>query len=185
MNLRDEILKEHSKSQCTKIVDWIGDSQKKFDELFHLFLNDEYRVIQRAAWPVSYCVIAYPQFIQKHWNKFFKNLQKQGLHVAVKRNSVRLLQDIDIPKKYEGDVMNICFDLLSSPTETVAVKAFSLSVLGKLSKQYPEIIPEIKLLIEEQIPHQTAAFKSRAKKFLKEVDKQRQYTIDYEKRRDR
>jgi hypothetical protein len=29
---------------------------------------------------------------------------------------------------------------------------------------YPEILAEIKLMIEEQLPYQTAAFKSRAKK---------------------
>ncbi len=37
MNLREEILKEHSKTQCTKIVDWVGDSQQRFDELFQFF----------------------------------------------------------------------------------------------------------------------------------------------------
>lgn len=168
MNLREEILKEHSKAQCNRIVEWVGDSQERFDELFRLFLNDEYRVVQRAAWPVSYSAIAYPGFIKKHFNSLLKNLQKPNLHDAVKRNSVRLLQDVPIPRKYEGDVMNICFNYLASPSEPVAIKAFSLAVLGRLAANYPEIIPEIKLLIEEQLPHQTAAFKSRAKKFLKQ-----------------
>jgi hypothetical protein len=166
-NLRAEILKEHSKAQCTTIINWVGASQKRFDELFHLFLNDEYRVVQRAAWPVSYCVMTHPDFIKKNWPALIKNLQKQNLHNAVKRNSIRLLQDIKIPKKYQGQIMDICFKYVESPTEAVAVKAFSLTVLGNLAKQYPEIIPEIKLLIEEQLPHQTAAFKSRAKVFLK------------------
>ena len=64
--------------------------------------------------------------------------------------------------------MNICFTYLGSPAEPVAVKAFSLAVLGRLAADYPEIVPEIKLLIEDQLPHQTAAFKSRAKKLLKQ-----------------
>jgi hypothetical protein len=166
-NLRQQILKEHSKAQCSAIVNWVGTLQQRFDELFNLFLNDEYRVVQRAAWPVSYCVQAHPEFIKKHWNSFVENLQKPNLHNAVKRNSIRLLQDIAIPKKYQGQIMDICFKYVESPTEAVAVKAFSLTVLGNLAKQYPEIIPEIKLLIEEQMPHQTAAFKSRAKAFLK------------------
>ena len=166
-NLKEAILKEHSKAQCTLIVNWVGANQQRFDELFKLFLNEEYRVVQRAAWPVSYCVVAHPQFIKPHWDNFIKNLQKANLHNAVKRNSIRLLQDIAIPKKYEGQIMDICFNYVESPTEAVAVKAFSLTVLGNLAKQYPEILPEIKLLIEEQLPHQTAAFKSRAKVFLK------------------
>jgi hypothetical protein len=169
-NLREQILKEHSKAQCTKIVNWVGANQQRFDELFTLFLNDKYRVVQRAAWPVSYCVIAHPNFISKHWGRFIKNLQKPNLHNAVKRNSIRLLQNIAIPQKYQGQIMNICFKYVESTAEAVAIKAFSLTVLSNLAQQYPEILPEIKLLIEEQLGRQTAAFKSRAKVFLKEVN---------------
>ncbi|MEO6732682.1 MAG: hypothetical protein ABIN01_15785 [Ferruginibacter sp.] len=172
-NLREEILKEHSKAQCHKIVEWVGGNQQRFDKLFRLFLDDEYRVTQRASWPLSYCVIAHPELIKKKFGELIGNLYKPGLHDAIKRNTVRLLQEIDIPKKYQGEIMNICFSYLESPTEAVAVKAFSLTVLANLAKLYPEILPEIKLMIEEQLPHQTAAFKSRAKYCLKQfaVDK--------------
>ena len=168
-NLRNEILKEHSKLQCNRIVRWIGADQERFDALFCLFLEDEYRVEQRAAWPVGYCIMTHPQFIKKHWGRFIKNLKKTNLHVAVKRNSIRLLQDIEIPKKYQGEIMTICFGYLESPVEALAVKVFSLSVLARLSRIYRDIIPELKLLIEDQLPHQTPGFKSRAKKVLKEI----------------
>ena len=167
MNLREEILKEHSKAQCNKIVEWVGDSEKRFHELFHLFLTDIYRVTQRAAWPVSYCVIAHPEFIRNNFEKLIKNLHKPGLHDSIKRNSIRLLQNLDIPEKYCGEIMDICFSYLASPKETIAVKVFSMTVLGNLSKKYPEIIPEIKALLEEQLPHQSAGFRSRANKLLK------------------
>jgi hypothetical protein len=166
MNLHEEILKEHSKSQCNKIVQWVGDSKKRFEELFYLFLTGEYRVNQRAAWPVSYCVIAHPVFIKNNFGKLIKNLSKSNLHNSIKRNSIRLLQHVDIPEKYQGEVMNICFGYVASPTEPVAVKAFSLTVLGNLAKQYPEIMHEIKALIDQELPHQTVAFRSRAEKLL-------------------
>ncbi len=170
MKLRQEILKEHSKAQCVKIVKWVGSNQQRFDELFSLFLNDDYRVVQRAAWPVSYCVMAHPSLINKHWKRFINNLKKPGLHDAVKRNSIRLMQDIHIPEKYHGEIMNICFEYLASPTESLAVKVFSMSVLANLAKTYPEIKGELKLVIEDQLPHQTAGFKSRAKKILKQFN---------------
>jgi hypothetical protein len=150
-------------------VRWTGSSQQRFDELFQLFLSDEYRVVQRAAWPVSYAVSEHPLLIQKHFGKLLRNLQKPGIHDAVKRNSIRLLQFAEIPKKYHGRVMDICFKYIASPTEAVAIKVFSLTVLQNLSKQYPEIIPEIKLLIEENFERETAAFKNRAKKVLKQL----------------
>jgi hypothetical protein len=167
VNLRNEILKEHSKVQCTKIVEWVGSNQQRFDELFSLFLNDEYRVVQRAGWPVSNCVIAHPALITKHWKKLIDNLKNPNLHDAVKRNSIRLMQDIELPEKYHGEIMGICFRYLESPTEALAVKVFSMSVLGNLAKKYPEIKSELKLLIEDQLPDQTPGFKSRAKKVLK------------------
>ena len=166
MKLREEILKEHSKAQCGKIVKWVGNSQERFDELFYLFLNDEYRITQRAAWPVSYSIIAHPALIKKNWKKFITNLKKPGLHDSIKRNSIRLLQNLEIPEKYHGEIMGICFKFLESPTEALAIKVFSMTVLGNLAKKYPDIIPELKLLIENQLPDQTAGFKSRAKKIL-------------------
>lgn len=169
MNLREEILKEHSKAQCAKIVKWVGSSQQRFDELFSLFINDEYRVVQRSGWPLSYCVIDHPSFISKHWKALINNLKKTNLHNAVKRNSIRLMQDLEIPEKFHGDVMDICFRFLESPKEALAVKVFSMSVLGNLAAIYPDIKPELKLVIEEQLPHQTAGFKSRAKKVLKMI----------------
>jgi hypothetical protein len=166
MDLRKTILAEHSKANCNKITNWVGNSQERFDELFNLFLNSEYRINQRAAWPVSYCVIAHPDLIKKHFSKLIKNLRKPGIHDSIKRNTVRLLQHIDIPGKFHGEVMDTCFNYISSVNEPVAVKAFSLSILQNLSKQYPEIKNEVKLIIEERWLRETAAFRSRAKKFL-------------------
>jgi len=169
MQLRETILSEHSKANCTRIASWVGSNQQRFDELFDLFLNDEYRVVQRAAWPLSNAVIAHPQLIQKHFGRLLKNLNKTGLHDAVKRNTVRLMQDISIPKKYQGKVMNICFDYIISPVEKPAVKAFSLTVLQNLSKQYPEIKQELKTIIEDRWDLESTAFKSRAKKIIKDL----------------
>ena len=166
MNLRETILAEYSKTQTDKIVQWVGASQEKFDELFRLFINDEYRVVQRAAWPLSYCVIQHPALIKKHVSQLLTNLHQPRLPAAVKRNTVRLLQHISIPKKHEGEVMELCFQYIASPTEAVAVKAFSLTILQNLAVSYPEIIPEVTLIIEDRWPHETAAFRSRAKKFL-------------------
>jgi hypothetical protein len=168
MNLRETLLAEHSKAQKIKIVNWIGNNQQRFDELFSLFLSDEYRVVQRAAWPLSFAVIAYPQLIKKHFSKLLKNLDKPNIHDAVKRNTVRLLQDIDMPEKHHGTILNRCFEYINSPLEKVAIKAFSLTILQKLCRQYPDIKQELITIIESQWPYETAAFKSRARKLLKE-----------------
>ncbi len=169
MDLRETILAEHSKKQADKIVKWIGGDQQRFNQLFHLFIHDEYRVVQRAAWPLSFAAIQHPKLIAPHLGKLLKNLFKKGLHDAVKRNSVRLLQYIDIPEKYHGDAMNICFGYIADPQEKAAIKAFSLTVLERLAITYPEIKQELKTIIEDRWDYETAAFRSRAKKILKNL----------------
>ncbi len=167
MDLRKTILKEHTKINCTRIVKWIGSDQQRFNKLFDLFLNDEYRVVQRAAWPLSYAVQSHPELIKNNFARLIQNVKKPTVPDAVKRNTVRLLQDVAIPKKFQGDIMNLCFDYILSPTEKPAVKAFSLTILENLSKQYPEIKQELKTVIEDRWDYETASFKARAKKILK------------------
>ena len=137
--------------------------------MFSIFLNDEYRVVQRAAWPVSYCVEAHPDLINDHYEALIKKLQEPGIHDAVKRNSTRLLQHVTIPEDWQGPVMNICFDYVSSPKEAIAVKAFSITVLANMAQHYPEIIPELKWVIDDQLENQSPAFKSRAKQLYKKL----------------
>ena len=169
MDIREALLTEHSKAQCKTIVQYIGSDKKKFAELMRLFVGDEYRVIQRAAWPLSYCARQHPELITPYFGHLLAMLQKPGVHNAVARNVTRVLKDISIPKKYHGKIMTICFDFVSDINTPVAVKAFSLTILDNLSNDYPEIAPELKLIIEERWEHETAAFKSRAKKILRRM----------------
>lgn len=170
MSLRDTLLAEHSKANCLKIVQWIGDDQKKFNELLRLFLQDEnICVVQRASWPLSYAVEAHPSFISSHFSKLLNNLKKPGLHDAVKRNTLRMLQDTDIPERFRGELMNTCFAYIESVSEKPAIKAFSLTILYNLSRLYPEIRPELKTIIEDRWEYESAAFRSRARKILKAI----------------
>jgi radical SAM superfamily enzyme YgiQ (UPF0313 family) len=170
LNIKDTLLIGHSKAQCTKIVKYIGNNQNRFDELFTLFISNEYRVVQRAAWPISYCVIAQPNLITKHWKTIIQNLNKPNTHDAVKRNTLRFLQDVEIPEKYHGQLMDYCFTYVNTPTEPIAVKCFGLSVLHNLAKIYPDINSELKTTIENILPYASAGVKSRAMKILKEIE---------------
>lgn len=166
MQLRELLLEEHSKTQCDHIVGYIGADKKKFAALMELFFSGEYRVSQRAAWPMSYCVQGHPALIAPYLHRLIGYMGKEGVHDAIIRNSLRLLQHVDIPKKHHGELMNACFSFIEKPETAVAIKAFALTVLGNLARVYPEILPEIKLVIEDRFDHETAAFRSRARKLL-------------------
>lgn len=173
MNIKETLLEDkvYSKVTIMAVAKYACSSAKKFKELMQCFLADDYRLAQRAAWCVGWTAKMKPSMTTPHIKILVQQLERTDVHVAVIRNSVRVLESIDIPEAYHGDVMNACFKFIESPAIPVAIKAFSLTTLFNLSKIYPEIKPELKLIIEERIDHETAAFKSRGKKILKAMGK--------------
>lgn len=150
------------------IADWIGSDKKRFAMLMEHFLNDEFVIEQRASWIANVVYEKQPSLIKPYLERMINKMQEERIHVAVKRHVIRILQDMDIPEHLQGIVMNICFDLLADPKETVAVRCFSMSVLDNLSKIYPELRQELVTILEDQLAQETTAgFRSRAKKILK------------------
>jgi hypothetical protein len=167
MDLRKEILKTHSKAQTDKIINYVGNKPDRFKALLNVYLAGPYRVTQRASWPLSYCVQNYPELLKPHFKTVIDFLKKPDVHDAVKRNTIRLLQYVHIPKRFYGSVADLCFNALQNKKEPVAIKAFSITVLGKLVDNEPDLKNELKLILEEQLPYASPAFKVRAMRFLK------------------
>lgn len=173
MNIHKELLKEknHTKEQALKISAYACSSSKHFKELMQCFFSNEYRLAQRAAWSVSRAANKNTELIKPYIKNLIDQLPRKDVHAAVIRNSVRILQQIEIPESLHGNLMNNCFNFIESPSVPVAIKAFSLTTLFNLSKHYPEIKNELKLIIGERWNHEPAAFKARGKKILKMLEK--------------
>lgn len=166
MITRDEILKEHTRTHALKIASYACASENNFKELMKCFMANDYRIAQRAAWSVSWAAIKKPEMIEPYIKDLVSQMQRTDIHAAVIRNSVRVLEQINIPEKFHGAMMNTCFGFIETPSTPAAIKAFSLTILFNLSHQYPGITQELKLIIEERWDTETAAFRSRGKKIL-------------------
>jgi hypothetical protein len=169
MDLAKTLSLGQSKKRCNQIVNWIGSDKKRFAELMNCFFEAEEKIRRFAAWPMCYCAIANPALIKPWLNRLISVLDEKNGHDALIRNIVRLLQFVEIPKSLEGRIMNHCFQYIQSPNRAPAIKAFSLTILGNLSKKYPEIHSELKLIIEERWPMEKPAFHSRARKIMSEI----------------
>ena len=162
MDIKKELLKEHSKAQALKITRYVGDDKEQFAILMDLFFDKDYRVAQRAAWVVSHCYDQNPALVEPYLSKMVLNLGKE-ISIAVKRNTVRILQFIEIPEELMGDLADCCFKFLNDPKEPIAIKVFSMTIIWNISKVYPELQAELKMAIEDRLPYGSAGFKSRGK----------------------
>jgi hypothetical protein len=172
MDLKKEILKEHSKKHTDKIVKYVGGNSVRFKQLVDVFLAGPYRVTQRAGWPLSICVENCPALATPHLSTLLKHLNKPGIHDSVKRNTLRILQYIDIPRRLHGKVADICFNYLMDKQEPIAIHVFSMSALESIAKENPELKKELQIIIEDHLPFASAGYLSRARKVLKNLSKQ-------------
>ncbi|MES2678251.1 MAG: hypothetical protein V4635_00135 [Bacteroidota bacterium] len=170
MNIEQRLTVEHSRILTMAIVNYIGAEPTRFKELMIVFLNGEYRLTQRAAWPLSYVCIAEPQLLKPYFSKLIGKLKAPGNHPAIKRNILRIFQEIDIPEKYQSAVIDECFKLISDPAQTVAVMAFAITVATRLCKPYPELKRELLLVLQHLATHpQTPAITVRIKRAMKDL----------------
>ena len=166
MNIREALLEVHSKEQAARITTYVGDDPDRFADLMKYLLGPNYRLSQRAAWPVSYCIERRPELVKPYFNVLIKQLERDDAHVAVRRNVARLLQFVEIPKRYQGRIFDACYALLSNPSETVAVRVFSMTVAAKIAKDQPELMNELRLAASQHPEAATAGFRSRARRVL-------------------
>lgn len=171
MDLQSELLKEHSKPQMLRIVQYVGNNKQRMKELMDLFLGNEYRITQRAAWPLGYISIAHPNLVEPYHEQLLKRLQQPGMHDAVKRNILRLWIPNMPPETCWGELFDLCYQLTRSKDEAVAIRVFAMHVMGNIAIRYPELTFELRSLIEELMLLDQPAFVARGKKVLKLIDK--------------
>ena len=167
MDIKAALLQDYSKVQARRIAAYIGSDPDCFKILMTLFFKGEYRVTQRAAHVLGVCSGNQPALVQPYLKDLILNLEKP-VPDAVKRNTIRYLQQVSIPIDLQGRLADICFNYLTG-TEPVAVKAFAMTVLANLVKTEPDLANELKIIIQDQLPHASPGFSARARKILREL----------------
>lgn len=171
MNLREQLLKVHSKPNTMRIVKWIGTDAGRFRELVTILLGNDPLAAQRAAWVLGHATEAHPGLAKPHLGKLIRNLGNKDQHDAIVRNTLRFLQTYDVPEKYLGELTDISFRLLMNVSSPIAVRAFAMVTLRNICRREPGLKNELKAVVEEVIPHASAGLLNCSKKTLKFLEK--------------
>ncbi len=165
MDIRKQLLQEHSKANTLHIVDWIESDSARFEELMALFLGDEYRLVQRSAWVVGELGMRHPSLFTPYLSQLLAAL-REPLHPAVRRNGLKFIAESDLrfPEEEEGLLVDLAFDLLADPKEAIAIRVHAMQVIVNLCKPYPELGLELKPLLTDLLDAGSAGLRSRAKR---------------------
>jgi hypothetical protein len=171
MNIKARLESEHSKILTHQIVDYVGSDAKKFKELCSVFLSSDTRLSQRAAWPLSYIASAHPALIKPYFGTFIKKLKDESQHAAIHRNILRVFEEINIPEKYQAELLDECVKFITASHYPAAVRAFAITVATNISKKHVELAKELSLILNELIQYpQQPAIRVRVKRSLQELN---------------
>lgn len=167
MNIKEQLLVEHSKSNAQLITDYIGTNINRVEELVFCFLSKEYRVSQRSAMVISRIGDHTPELLAPHIDKLVNAFIDPKEKDSVIRSIVRFFQFYTLPEEYQGVVLDRCYILLKDSEQAIAIRAFAMGVIYSISKEYDELKNELKLVLEDLYTVGSSGLENRRKNILK------------------
>jgi len=164
------LLADSSRKLADLTAHMVYNNPPLFSDLITIALSDENPYSPRAARVLSIFTQQYPELIRSHRNRIIQRMP--SLH---NEGAIRSLLKIyaELPMAYttaeRSVLLNLCFDFLSSSDTSVALKAYSMEILYRISEKIPEIRSELYFVIDGQMPFASAGYKSRGSKILKKL----------------
>ena len=156
-------------------ADWVAASALEnpalFSKLLEYSYTDERKLAFRASWTVSKVCDRYPEIIIPHLEEIVESLPKFD-NESVARSFLRILSLSDlnnISPRHHGLLADYSFSALNSGESAIAIKAYVMEVLYKLSLIYPELANELATSIRILMEEGSAGIVARGNMILKKI----------------
>ncbi len=168
-SIKDRILQNRRASNVKQIAkDAI--SENKIGELLDCICNSNVELARLSVWPINHVIninsnILFP-YLPLLINEF-----KRNHHPSVYRTILRIFIKTNIPPELESTLVDYSFKFLYNVEMPIAVRAFSMHILLKVGKKYPEILNETAQYVQLRMEFELPAFKSVGRKVIAANDK--------------
>ncbi len=159
----------------TKEAEWVAASALEnpaiFMKLFEYSLSPDKNLAFRASWTLTKVCDRFPEIIYPYLEQIVKNLSKIN-NESTLRSFLRIisLSDLDkINSIQQGLLADFCFNILNSGFSAIAVKAYTMEILYKLSLIYPELKNELFTSITILMEDGSAGITARGRMILRKL----------------
>ena len=180
--LYDELSKvNHSREKRLYYANFLGAHPELVEPLLAILFRVDDKTSCRAAWVMEFACGQELGIILPHLDLFFQHIHRVHLDPAV-RPVAKICEYLmiayycnesnDLRKKlttaHKETMVEVCFDWMIND-EKVATKAYAMTILHLLGKEYDWIHPELTIILERDFHTQSAAFRARARHILKKL----------------
>ena len=167
-----------------KVSNLVLENPELLPFLLEIVFEVDNKLSVKAAWVLEYVVAHKLDLMAPHLDEFTLNIRKLYFGSAV-RPAAKICQFIakaytaknnsiikEVLTKNQIDrIIETGFDWMISQHK-VAVKAYTMTTLFLLGKNYDWVHPELKLILQQNITKESAAYKARGKITLGLINKQ-------------
>jgi hypothetical protein len=157
-----------SRATIDLLIAAAGDDPVIFGHLAELAIQGKGSIPMRASWALEGIDNNFPELAGPYIKPLIKSVDKIK-HTGALRNILKLLSRKKIPQVMQGRLINHCFEWLNDRNIPVAVKVYAMQIVANLSEEYPELLVELKGVLETLYDSSSPGFKSMAKKILKKA----------------
>lgn len=171
----------HSREKRLQYANLLIDNPNLIASILEILFKVDDKISPRAAWVLEFMCSKDIRYFIPHLDDFTKNMSTVYIDSAV-RPVAKICELIakaytskenNLIKKaltqtHKDRIIENCFDYMIND-EKVAPKAYSMTTLFMLGKEYDWVHPELARILEGDFSKQSAAFKARARQILKKI----------------
>jgi hypothetical protein len=153
-----------------EMISFLKENPEHFDEAIQLSITDKQPYSWRAAFLIWGCMEENDERIRKHILPILKCIKdKKDGH---QRELLKILYKMEIDKKYEGRIFDICMNLWEQIDKTPSIRSTALKFILKIAKKYPELLNEIAFLTQDHfLETLSPGVKNSVRKMMEEAAK--------------
>ncbi len=167
---------EHSRAQAVMIADIIIQKPFLLDELLEIIFTEKEPLSRRAAWALRFIHERDVRLLDNYFPIIIIKLPEIE-SVAIQRNFLYLLANSNIPEFYHARLLEFTSIVLLNTSSSVASLIYSIDIFFNISKSEPDLLNELKLMIEMLLPVATAGVRSKSIRTLKKIERLKAKTV--------
>jgi hypothetical protein len=159
----------------TQEAEWMAssaaDDPQIILKLIEYSYSDDKKLAFRSSWILTKVCDRFPEMIYPHLNKLSESLPKIT-NESVQRSFLRIISLSDLNKievKQHGIIADFCFQVLGSGFSAIAVKAYAMEILYRLTAIYPELKNELLATINMLQDESSAGIIARGNQIIKKL----------------
>jgi len=166
------LLKDSSRATIDKATEQVLKNRKLFDEIIELSLYNYTKYSLRATRVLHFCAVHNPDLVKPYLPEILQGLKTKE-NDSIRGNLLSVFYEIELPndEDFLGELTQVCFELLNGKSERESLAVYSIDILYKICKFYPELKNELIQNIQSLLPHKNAAFQCRGKNILTKLKK--------------